>query len=161
MSFHTITQGGVLGPSVRSRPRLVRAFGATALALGLITSTAPASATDDVTLAGTATMTPGLSPSGCVPQRLTFDGTITVTSTTTRVVPVRFEGTSSGCETADAGAGTGAFSGGLTGTATYVRSGDVIMLYGAEALVARIRELIKRLGSVCVYTPVGRVCVVW
>ena len=142
--------------------RLVRPLGTTALALGLIAGTAPASATGDVTLAGAAVLTPGLPLSGCVPQRLTFDGTITITGTTTRVEPVRFEGTSSGCETADAGAGTGTFSGGLTGTATYVRSGNVIMLYGAEVLYAKIKELlINEMGGICVYPTTGKICVVW
>ena len=121
--------------------RLTRLFGAAALALGVIAGTAPASATTRSILAGSVTLTPGLPLSGCVPQRLTFDGTITITGTTTRVEPVRFESTNDGC-------------GDLTGTAAaYVRNGNVITAYGAEELLATLKDLLGDAYPACVFIP--------
>ena len=152
--------------------KLVRAVASAALTLGLVAGTAPASAAPTGTLVGTGTLSPGLPTSGCAFQSVTLDGTLVsagtapVTTMTTGVYALHFEGFSSICETSTSGAGSGTISGGVTGNVSYSRTGSIVTLSGTiQTNGGSARSLSS---AVCAYYPTsanpttsyGMVCVV-
>jgi len=95
------------------------AFGASAAAGGAV---------------GTGTIAPGLPTTGCANQTsVTFDSFVLVytdTAPTVSTANTHFAGASNGCETLNAGQGSGTLSGGLSGWVDYVRIKNVVAISG-------------------------------
>ena len=81
------------------------------------------------------TVVPGWPVTGsCQYQRLTFDGHFVAAGTHAGMYFSHFDATSSVCETLQAGAGSGNFSGDVTGSASYSRTGNLVTLSGVVQL---------------------------
>lgn len=84
---------------------------------------------------GIGAMSPGVPPTGCVQQSVSFGGEGTVFPLGGAAhqggdVTVRFDGAGSVCASLTADAGGGTLSGDITGSVGYVRTGNVMRLDG-------------------------------
>ena len=115
----------------------------------------PATASPNVAVVvGTGTIFPGLPTTGCggnPNQTVSFDGTAVAVGTHAGVYAVHFEGTSSGCESLGAGAGSGNLSGQITGAVTYSRTGPIVTLSGSGQLNGGPTHAI--IAGVCEFIP--------
>ena len=114
---------------------------------------APASAhdvTDVAQVVGTGGISPGLSATACLPQRVTFSGTAVNVGDHAGVYSIAFSGGSSGCETVAVGNGTGTLSGGVSGTVNYSRVGNIVTLTGSGAVNGAAHHITS---AVCEFVP--------
>lgn len=116
----------------------------------------PASAgpvTDVAIVVGTGGIYPGLPNSGCIPnQRVTFTATLAVNAGDhAGLYAVSFEGSSgTNCESLTFGAGTGTLSGGVSGTVSYNRNGNVVTLTGTGAVNGAFHRITI---GICEFVP--------
>lgn len=103
-----------------------------AAALGVLPVTPHAEASPNVVvLVGTGTIYWGLPTTGCWSnQMVTFDGRALFAGTHIGDHTVHFEGSSSICESLNAGAGSGTLSGAFTGVISYNRTSTAVLLIG-------------------------------
>lgn len=132
--------------------RLLRPLVIGAFAAGLLAASPASAHTAAGTAVGTGTISPGLPPMGCVSgQTVSFDGQVIFPGQNHPNNPyvVHFDGTSSICESACAGQGSGTLSGDITGTVNYSRTCNVVQLTGNVT----VDDQPHALTGVCTFAP--------
>jgi len=107
---------------------------------------------DVAVVVGTGTIFPGLPTTGCANQTaVKFGSTLAVIAgDDTTTGSVSFSGSSSICETLNAGHGSGALTGNAAGTVTYDRNGNVVTITGSVVINGENHDLFV---AACVFVP--------
>lgn len=125
------------------------ALSAVVFALVVPASRQEAAATDAATMVGTGTISPGLPPTGCSFQSVTFSGTVVDGGLYSGIHNVAFDGASTICESVAAGQGSASLSGDVSGQLSYSRTFSHLSMTG----VVTMNDTLGVFTGQCQWTP--------